>query len=158
MMERRRIQPDKIVIREFRLVKAQIDSPFDFRISNIASFDFSVDFNAGINLEESLIKADFFVDIRTVSAESTKEATCNSHFAFLYYVDGLAEHAQLQADGTTDWNPYLANAIVSVTYSTSRGVLLSHLQGTVLKDFMLPVIDPNALLNDKISQVIRRGS
>jgi hypothetical protein len=151
-MERKPIQPEKIVIREFRLVKGQIDSPFDFRVSHIKSFDFNVDFNTGFNLEENLIKADFVIEVKTLSEEATAEAICIYHFVFLFFVEGLTEHAQRQDDGTIDWNPYLANAIASITYSTSRGILLSRFQGTVMKDFMLPVVDPNTLLHNKISQ------
>lgn len=155
-MERKRIEPEKIVVREFRLVKAQIDSPFDFRVSNIKSFDFSVGLDAGVNLDESLIKADFFIEIRTVSTEITTEASCSAHFVFIYFVEGLSQHSQIHQDETIDLNPFLANAIASITYSTSRGILLSHLQRTVMKDFMLPVVDPNALLQNRIRHVINK--
>lgn len=152
MAERGRIEPEKIIIREFRLIKGLIDSPFDFRISAIKSFRFNADFNTGFNLEESLIKADFNIEVSTVSGQATEEAKGTYHFIFIYYVDGLNEHAQLTPEGTIDWNPFLANAIASITYSTSRGILMSRFQGTVMKDFILPVIDPNALLKNKVSQ------
>lgn len=152
MAESKRIEPEKIIIREFRLIKGLIDSPFDFRMSAIKSFDFSVDFNTGFNLHENLIKADFNIQISTISGEATEEAKCTYHFIFIYYLDGLNEHAQLTPEGTIDWNPFLANAIASITYSTSRGILMSRFQGTVMKDFILPVIDPNALLTNQVSQ------
>ena len=145
-MDAKKIQPKKITIREFRLVKGQIDSPFDFKISNIKSFDFKVDFKTGFNLEEGLIKADFVIDVSSVSVEPATEATCNYYFVFLFHVEDLKEHAQT-GESTVDWNPYLANAIASITYSTSRGILMSRFQGTVMKDFILPVIDPNSLWN-----------
>lgn len=151
-MEKKRIQPEKIVVREFRLIKGQIDSPFDFRVSNIKSFNFNVDFNTGINLGEGLVKADFNIQVKTVSIDPGEEATCAYNFVFIYFVEELHEHAQLMEDGSIDWNPYLANAIASITYSTSRGILLSRFQGTVMKDFMLPVVDPNTLLENKINQ------
>jgi hypothetical protein len=154
MAEAKKIEPEKIVIREFRLVKGQIESPFDFKISNIKLFDFKVDFNTGFNLEEGLIKADFVIEVASVSLEPTQEATCVYHFVFLFYVTDLKEHAQIAADETIDWNPYLANAIASITYSTSRGILISRFQGTVMKDFILPVVDPNSLLQNKVSQQV----
>lgn len=152
MAEAKRIQPDKIIMREFRLVKGQIDSPFDFKISDIKSFDFKVDFNASFNLDQGLIKADFVIDVATISNEQVAEAFCNYHFVFLFYLEDLKEHAQLLEDGTIDWNPFLANAIASITYSTSRGILIARFQGTVMKDFILPVVDPNALWNKKLQQ------
>jgi hypothetical protein len=153
MAEAKRIQPEKIIMREFRLVKGQIDSPFDFKVGDIKSFDFKVDFNASFNLEEGLIKADFAIDVKTISNEAVTEAFCNYHFVFLFYLENLKEHAQLLEDGNIDWNPYLANAIASISYSTSRGILIARFQGTVMKDFILPVVDPNALWNKKQQQV-----
>lgn len=144
-MEAKKIQPEKITMREFRLVTGHIDSPFDFKVSEIKSFDFKVDFKTGFNLEENLIKADFVIDVATISNEPVSEATCNYHFVFLFHVENLNEHTVLAEDNGVDWNPFLANAIASITYSTSRGILMSRFQGTVMKDFILPVIDPNSL-------------
>lgn len=144
-MEAKKIQPEKIKLQEFRLVKGQIDSPFDFKVSEIKSFDFKVDFKTGFNLEEGLIKADFVIDVATLSNEPVTEATCNYHFVFLFHVENLSEHTIIAEDNGVDWNPFLANAIASITYSTSRGILISRFQGTVMKDFILPVVDPNTL-------------
>ena len=144
-MQAKRIDTDKITMREFRLVKGQIDSPFDFRISNIKSFNYTVDFKTSFNFEENLVKADFTIDIASVSNEPTTEATCTYHFVFLFHVSDLKENAEIQENNTVDWNPFLANAIASITYSTSRGILMSRFQGTVMKDFILPVVDPNTL-------------
>lgn len=132
-------------MREFRLVKGQIDSPFDFKIGEIKSFDFKVDFNTSFNLEEGLIKADFEIEVKTISQIPVAEAFCNYHLVFLFYLENLNEHAVLLEDGTVDWNPFLANAVASISYSTSRGILIARFQGTVMKDFILPVVDPNAL-------------
>jgi hypothetical protein len=151
-MDKKPIQPERIVIREFRLIKGQIDSPFEFRISNIESYGFKVDFNAGLNLDEYLIKADFIINFSTISKEKSIEATGMYHFVFIFFLDNLSDHAALKEDGDVDWNPYLANAIASITYSTSRGILLSRFQGTVMKDFILPVVDPNSLLENNQSE------
>jgi hypothetical protein len=43
-------------------------------------------------------------------------------------------------------HPSLGNALASITYSTSRGILMTRFQGTALSDFILPVINPNNLL------------
>jgi hypothetical protein len=152
-MERKAIQPEKIVIREFRLIKGQIDSPFEFQISKIASFDFKVEFDSGVNLEENLIKADFKLSVSTISSEPATEASGYYHLVFIFSVEELNAHVKIEAEGSIDWNPYLANAIASITYSTSRGILWSRFQGTVMEGFILPVVDPNALLrNQEVTQ------
>ncbi len=145
-MDKKTIQPEKIVIKEFRLIKGQLDSPYDFRISGIKSFDFNVNLAIGVNIDENLIKSDFDLTVATVSDAETTEANASYQITFLFLVDNLNEHAQTQDDGFVDWNPYLANAIASITYSTARGILWSRFQGTVMENFILPVIDPNELL------------
>lgn len=153
MAEKKLIQPEKIHLQEFRLVNGQINSPYDFQITNIKSFDFKVDFKTGFNFSENLVKADFDVRVSTVSHEAVAvEAVGIYHFVFIFQVEDLGDHAKLMEDGGVDMNPYLANAIASITYSTSRGILLSRFQGTVMKDFLLPVIDPNTLFQKSMPQ------
>lgn len=145
MASPKNIEAEKIIFREFRLVKGSIDSPFDFKVNKIMSFDFSVDLSSSISREENLIKADFIINVSSRSSESVTEATCDYHFVFLFSLETLNEHTQLLDDGSIDWNPYLANAIASLSYSTARGILMARFQGTVMKDFILPVVDPNTL-------------
>lgn len=154
MVQAKKIQPDKIIFREFRLVKGSIDSPFDFKANNIASFDFRVDLDTSINLDEDLIKADFIIDVASISKETLTGATCNYHFVFLFHLESLNEHARFADDGSIEWDPYLANAIASVSYSTARGILMARFQGTVMKDFILPVVDPNTLWDKNRKQTI----
>jgi hypothetical protein len=84
MADKKNIKPEKIHIREFRLIKGQIESPFEFRISNIESFSFNVEFSPAFNLDENLIKADFTISMSTVSKEETVEATGFYHFVFIF--------------------------------------------------------------------------
>ena len=149
MSEKRNINPVEIKIREFKLVKGHIESPFEFQAGNIASFSYKVDLKTGVNFEERLVRADLVTEVSTVSKEKTEEAIASYHFVFIYHFEPIADHAKLDESGSVDWNPYLANAIASITYSTSRGILLSRFQGTIMEDFMLPVVDPNALLDNK---------
>lgn len=146
MAEKRNIQPSKIHLKEFRLINGQINSPFDFNVGNIKSFDFKVDFNTGFNFAENLIKANFNVSVSTVSTEPVKDEAIGVYsFVFIFEVEDLSDHAKLIEGAGVDMNPYLSNAIASITYSTSRGILLSRFQGTVMSAFLLPVIDPNTL-------------
>lgn len=149
MSEKKLINPQLIQIREFKLINGQIDSPFEFQIQNIESFDYNVNLNTGFNFDEKLIKAEISVNVSTISKEKVVEARGSYKFVFVYHFENLSEHAKPGEDGKIDLNPYLGNAIASITYSTSRGILLSRFQGTVMRDFMLPVIDPNALLDNK---------
>jgi hypothetical protein len=146
MSEKKIIDPQKILIREFKITKGKIDCPDDFDVQKIESFSYTAILNTGFNLDEKLIRADLAVSVSTVSNEKAEEANGSFHFVFFYNFEDLLEHASLSENGAVDWNPYLANAIASITYSTSRGILISRFQGTVLRDFILPVVDPNTLV------------
>jgi hypothetical protein len=141
------LQPKKIEIVDFKIIKGQINSPFDFEIEKVAGHTFNVDFELGFNLEDKLVKADFSVNVETKSKDDNiEEAVGNFSFVYIFYVDNIEELTNLESDGIITINPVLGNALASITYSTSRGILMTRFQGTVLSDFILPVIDPNSLL------------
>jgi hypothetical protein len=68
---------------------------------------------------------------------------------FIYRIENLEELASPEKNKRLHLNPALTNALSSVTYSTSRGILLTRLQGTALQHFVLPIINPNNLLVNK---------
>ncbi len=68
------------------------------------------------------------------------------HFVYVFHVENLQELAIPDENKGISLNGGLGNALASITYSTSRGILLTRLKGTGLENFILPVIDPNSLL------------
>lgn len=141
------LQPEKIEIVEFKIIKGQINSPFDFENEKVEGHTFNLDFELGFNLADKLVKADFSVNIETKSnGEDIKEAVGAFSFVYVFYVDNIEELTTLEKDQTVILHPALGNALASITYSTSRGILMTRFQGTALSDFILPVINPNKLL------------
>lgn len=99
------------------------------------------------NLPKKLIKADIQVKAKTNSLEKNKEeAEGFFHIAFFFEVDNIDELIRSNDIDLLDIHSNLANAIDSISYSTARGILLTRFQGTALHDFILPVINPNDLL------------
>lgn len=141
------LQPEKIEIVDFKIIKGQINSPFDFDGLKVQGHSFNVDFELGFNIPDKLIKADFKVDIKTKSEkEDTEEAKGEFSFVYIFHVDNIHELTKLEQDGTVTLSPALGNALASITYSTSRGILMVRFQGTALSHFILPVINPNKLI------------
>ena len=142
--------PEKMTIIEFKMVKGQVDTPEDFDSSKVQGHHLENSLQLGFNLQDKLVKADYNIEISTESKGlNKKESLGNFHFVFIYNIANLEELAK-PADGQLiELHPALSNAISSVTYSTSRGILLTRLQGTALQNFILPVINPNKLLNNK---------
>lgn len=145
-------EPEKIVIVEFKTVKDQVNTPDDFDTTKVEGYHVDNSMQFGFNLNDKLVKVDFSTEIKTESkAQNTKESTGNFHFVFIYHVDNLEELAKTDSNNLIELHPALANALSSVTYSTSRGILLTRLLGTALQKFVLPIINPNNLLYSKKS-------
>ncbi len=143
--------PEKILIRDFKIIKGQIESPFEFDESQVESHNFQVGFDIGFDLENKMAKTDFKVEISTDSeGKNESKASGLFHFVFIFGVDNLEKLVSRESDGAgvekMNVNADLGNALSSITYSTSRGVLLTRFQGTALRNFILPVMNPNELL------------
>ncbi len=150
MSDKNIFDPEKITLVDFKMIKGQVDTPENFDISKVVGHQLDNSLQLGFNLEDKLAKADFTVSIKTDSkGENDSEATGNFHLIFIYRIENLEELAISEKNDRLILNPGLANALSSVTYSTSRGILLIRLQGTALQNFVLPIINPNKLLRNK---------
>lgn len=143
------LQPQKIEIIDFKIIKGEISSPFDFEEKNIEGHSFNVNFELGFNLPDKLIKAEFTVNVETKSRKNGSEAKGVFCFVYIYFVENIEDLTSLEKDSTVILHQSLGNALASITYSTSRGILMTRFQGTALSDFILPVINPNDLLEEK---------
>lgn len=141
------LKPEKIEIVKFKIIKGQINSPFDFEEDKVEGHSYNVNFELGFNIPDKLIKADFSVNVETKSnKESAEEAMGTFSFVYVFRVDNIEELTKSEKDNTVSISPALGNALASITYSTSRGILMTRFQGTALSNFILPVINPNELL------------
>jgi hypothetical protein len=142
------LDPSKIQILDFRILQGALDSPFTFSISSVETYSYKVGFDMGFNFDEERIKSEFKIRIDTNSGGKNEiEASGMFHFTFVFGLEGLNNLASHDSKANiVDVSPTLANAISSITYSTSRGILMSRFKGTALENFILPVISPNDLL------------
>jgi hypothetical protein len=142
--------PEKITLSDFKMIKGQVDTPENFDITKVVGHQLDNALKLVFNLQDKLAKADFTISIKTDSkGENESEASGNFHLIFIYHVENLEELAVPEKNNRLNLNPGLANALSSVTYSTSRGILLTRLQGTALQNFVLPIINPSKLINFK---------
>lgn len=142
--------PESITIVEFKMVKGQVDTPEDFDLSMVEGHHLNNSLKLGFNIDNKLVKADFEIEIKTDSkGKNPKECLGYFNFVFIFQIDNLKELAKAGKNQLMELDPLLGNALSSITYSTSRGILLTRLQGSALQDFVLPVINPNKLLPPK---------
>ena len=150
MLDKSKFNPEKINLVDCKIIKAQVDMPENFDLNKVAGYKLDNTLQLGFNLEDKLAKADFTINIQSDSkGDNEFEASGDFHLVFIYRIENLEELAVLDKNNRVDLNPSLANALSSVTYSTSRGILITRLQGTALQNFVLPIINPNNLLRSK---------
>lgn len=138
--------PERISIAEFLMLKDQVDIPEVFNPQKVKDYLIDNSLELSVNTDFNLLRADLFVEVKTDSkGQNSSEASGSFHLAFLYYIEKLKELVNFSSDHTTEINPWLAQTISSITYSTARGILMARLRGTALQWFILPVIDPNKL-------------
>lgn len=137
--------PEQMHIRHFQIIKGQIEGPFEFDMNAITDHSFTVDLDMTFSLEANLVKSDFKINVETKS-ENEKEATGSFEFVFLFEVENLDELAISGEENDLEIDSGLSNAIASISYSTSRGILMTRFNGTALENFILPIIDPNELV------------
>jgi hypothetical protein len=144
-----KVIPEKIHLVAFRILHAELISPFEFDTNHIVSFEDKVKFDMAFSLDDNMVKAIFHVEIATISEQQTngQEATANFEFVYLFMVENFKDLAKVIDDNTLDINGGLSNALASIVYSTTRGVLMTRFQGTALADFILPIIDPAKLVS-----------
>lgn len=148
MLDKHVFESEKMSLVDFKMIKGQINTPEIFDITSVSGHRLESNLEFGFSLIDRLAKADFSVQIKTESVDKN-EASGHFHFVFIYRVENLEELAIQRENEKIELHPALANALASVTYSTSRGILLTRLQGTALQNFVLPIVNPNSLFHRK---------
>lgn len=142
-----KFDPGKVSIIEIKFIKGQIDAPESYSPDTVKEYKINNTLELAFNITEKLAKSEYKVDIETISSNSNNiEAKGSFNIIFIFRIDNLEELAKLTKDNLVDLDPALGNALVSITYSTARGLLINKVSGTPLEKFILPVIDPNTLI------------
>jgi hypothetical protein len=151
------LHPEKIHIIDFKITKGQIESPFEFVTTDVKGYSFKSNYNLAFNLEDKLVKARLYVVV-TADGEDRALGTAQGLFElnFVYHVENLSDLVEKEGQQLTI-DAGLSNALASITYSTTRGILMTRFQGTSLANFILPVIDPNRLAQDQANHASDEG-
>lgn len=144
MSKKSQVIPEKIHLVSCTIASASLKSDFQVPEDHIENHSLMLGYDTSYNIDEDMVKAEIKVD---VAALQGKKEVGEGHFEliFIYHVENLKELTQVDGDQLTV-NGGLSNALASITYSTTRGILITRFQGTLLKNFTLPVINPNDLL------------
>jgi len=144
--------PENIKILGWKLLLEQINSPLDFDTALISWHGFHVDMNLDIDPDDDILKADLRIEVITESeGDNMEEAQAVFHILYFIRVEDISEFTISREAEKIVLHNDLGNYIAAITYSTSRGILLSRVVGTALKDFILPLIDTDSLISGTLN-------
>jgi hypothetical protein len=149
MSEFGKFEADKTHLRRVDILSASIENPFEIASWNSEGFHFNLSFEMGFNIEEKLVKYELEVGLHTEFEESEHQATGKFKLAFIFGLDNFDDLVHGDGDGV-EVSDELAFALTSIAYSTTRGILLTRFQGTIFREFILPVISPSDLLSQAV--------
>lgn len=144
---------EKLHFLSFEIQSAEIKSPFGFNPELVIKHDFKLTWDMGFDMVGNIIKADLGVTVTTNSeGKQNEEAYGAFQIAAYYKLENLSEMVEeIGEDKKID--QVMASQIAAVTFSTSRGIIYTRFQGTVLRDFILPIVDPMEILGIKGIQI-----
>lgn len=136
----------KLHLFQYEIINASIQSSMDFNVQEVKGHEFNVDLDMNFDESNKVVLAKLDFTISTKSSDEVKEAKGAFELVFFFHVENLEELIEIDKEGILVVDAGLSNAIASVSYSTSRGILLTRFQGTALSGFILPIVNPNELL------------
>lgn len=138
--------PEKITCIDIKMIEDRVNAPEPFDVGKVTGHQLDNALRLGFVLEDKLAKANFTIELSTASEGANRyEATGHFHLQFIYHIENLDKLATPGGENRLIIHPDLTNALASVTYSTTRGMLYTRLLGTALQKFILPIIHPGSL-------------
>ncbi len=148
MSKKGKVEADKIHIVDFTIESASLKSEFGIDDELIEHHNLNIEYDTLFNLEEKLVKANITVTVKALDAKKKQLGYGEFNLTYVYHIENLDKLTEVVNDKELSVNGGLSNSLASITYSTTRGILMTRFQGTLLQSFILPVINPNELLDD----------
>lgn len=150
MNPERIIDPEKIQLLNIRTLSGNINEVTDSEINAVVGHQFNFELRTGLNPEDNIIGLHLVVSIegRDKSDNPLNVKGSYTH-EIVFKVENLIDFLdQVESGDNPKYNidSVLGSTLVSIAYSTVRGIIFTRTQGTSLGSVILPVIDPKKLM------------
>ncbi|MBI1782738.1 MAG: hypothetical protein HYR66_15445 [Sphingobacteriales bacterium] len=146
MTKQVKIEADKIHILNIRTLRGNIDCPIDANIDNVYGHVFGFDLKTALQSQDNMVGLKLQVDIEAIDEANEKLPITGSYtHEIIFKIDNLDDFIEKENGG--EWiDARLGSTLVTIIYSTVRGIIYSRTQGTSLGIVILPVIAPLKLM------------
>ena len=147
------IDPDKIKVVNIKTVKGNIDSTAD-STPKIGGYEFKFGLKSGLDIEKKYVGLHLLIEIE---AKDDADNNIGIHGSYTHEIvfkvenlDDFVTHGTPDPDNTDALflDGGIGSTLVSIAYSTIRGIIYNRTQGTSLGTVILPIIDPKKLITN----------
>lgn len=141
---------EKVSLDEVIITNASIENKTDITSLDKKQFlrRFSYGFEAAADIEKNKLKVLFTCEMKTERKADGEPIDISGTFeiSYTFTVKNLGELASID-DKQIKIDNKLLISLFNLAYSTSRGVIYTRCQGTIVNDFILPIL-PTSKLNE----------
>lgn len=152
------VQAENIHLQYIKVVSGAINANPDLDVTQIKAFDISFETESGTNLEANITRIIFKVELTGID-QNNKPLDINAQYAidFAFQIDDLTNYLVFKNEktGETTLDGNLGTTLMAIVYSTTRGIVLTRTQGTILDGVILPILNPANLLAAKPAPIDR---
>lgn len=152
-MKKDKINPEAIHLLKVSVFKSLIERQEEFLNQPFIepeNYSFSFAQKTAFNHEEKMVRIQLFILLKA-QGEYAASLGIQGEFGieFNYKIDNLDALSTKGEDGKLHYAVSLGATLMSISYSTARGIILQQTQGSIisLSGVILPVINPTDLLN-----------
>jgi hypothetical protein len=145
------IHPELITILSVRVFRAIQTTAEEFMENPVKpdGFEIKVGQNTTLDVENKNVRIRLNVGIEAMKAESEPIGLSGDYgLEFQIHVENL-EQFVTEKDGRLIIDRKLGGTLIAIVFSTTRGIIFERTSSTLFNGVLLPVIDPNSLLDQK---------
>ncbi|MCW3110576.1 MAG: hypothetical protein JWQ09_5082 [Segetibacter sp.] len=146
------VVPEKIHLQSIRVLNGSIMSDPEIETTAAQGFTTIFEVQTGIDLPNEGIRFVFKVTLNgTNENDEPIEVKAEYTLEFSFQIEELEGYIVKQNEETKELilQAPLGGTLMAIVYSTSRGIILTRTQGTILDGIILPVIDPMKLFTQQ---------
>jgi len=160
MTDEIQIEPEQIHIRGIKILGGSITSEFEnLQIEKIIGFNVQYGIKDELNYDDKVFRFIFSVNLEALGPDNNPLGV-NAQYVieYIFFVENLNYYVTSidHENKNMILHPVLPNTLLSIVYSTSRGIILSRTQGTVIEGVILPVINTNSLIRSLEDQKLQQ--
>jgi hypothetical protein len=139
------VKPELMHLLNVDILKARINSDYESLKEENTEFQYRMSLLYGFNNAEKMVRCEVEINVEKKSEEGRIIAESSFTISFVFQIDNFDELVENKEGGIV-FNYAMAASLAGIVFSTTRGILLTRFQGTMFKDFILPVIDPKKMI------------